>query len=1146
MSKWTYEQKQAIYARSCNVLVSAGAGSGKTAVLVERVISLITDAHKPLDIDKILVVTFTKAAAEEMRMRLHDRLNELLLEQPHNYYLQRQLALLPSASVTTLHSFCLEILKHHFSYIGLEGGFRIGKDYELYLLRKETLEEYIEQQYAENGRLLTALADAYGGSRDDSGLLALAERIYDFCVSQPQPLEWLEAQCKQVENARSLRDIPSCAWYLSLLQQRCVQAERLLMQALEQAEADAGDKAITVLRAEAEMASKLSEAFDKSFAEINSLLAGMKFGTLSIAKACEPCTAEGIKQLRNTAKDILKELAEKFVYEDEQGVLEELYALNPLIKGLCALVKGFYLAYRTAKQERGLIDFSDMEHYCLEILQKARREGNADIFEMYDEVLVDEYQDINNVQESIISIMSAKGNCFMVGDIKQAIYQFRLADTGLFLSKQQLFKQNIGGLPLSLNHNFRSLNTVIDAVNLLFSKLMTKELCSIDYKDGAALCCGREGEGEAAELYLLDGGDLASEEEGLPQREGKFIAHRIKQLLKAGARLEDIVILLRSPKSSGEGFAETLNECGVPAVFDSSRSCLEAPEIRQMLSLLRVLDNPLQDIELAAVMRGPFGNFTSDELLMLRMQYPEGYLYYALMAEAQTDNAKAAELYAKISLWSEQAAAEPISQLIRSIYNESGFYHNVGALTLGNSRQANLDALYEKALEFESVQAQGLFRFVQFLNDLQEQGKDFGAAKGLTEGEQAVRIISIHGSKGLQFPIVFVAGLGKSFNLQDRKQDVLIHKSFGICSKVIDRRRRIKYPTMMWRAISERLETETVAEELRVLYVALTRAQDKLILVGSSNNAESFINSIKNDGYEGEIPYIFSSNDMSYLKWICRAIYPHQAAEALRKLAGDNRAFPSMPGQWHIELVREQKQDTADEVKGITAAEPCPSETARYISELLHWQYAHKEACGTPVKWTVTELQKMAYEKDYSHYSRGLFEESELAASDLGTAYHLVMEKMDMSCPKSVPALIEALCRSGELSAEAAERLDLTIFYRFAESELAAQIIASGHVEKEKAFTVGIPADMLLPDCSFKDMLILQGKIDLYFWDEASQGYIIVDYKSGNRNATMESLQQHYGKQMSLYEYALNAITGKRVSAVYIYLLNEGCIYKMI
>jgi len=1163
MTEWTQEQEQAITLRDTNILVSAGAGSGKTAVLVERVVSLITDAERPVDIDRILVVTFTKSAAEEMRSRLHDRLSEILHNEPDNHRLQRQLALLPSASVTTLHSFCFDIVRHYFNLVGLDAGFRIGKDHELYLLRQETLEEYIEKQYEEKNPYIKALADAYGGSRDDSGLLETVLAIYDFVIAQPDPIKWLDEQIVSLDKAKSLDDIPACAYLKIDCRQEIGQTILLLERTLAFAEHNELNEAISKsLSDEIAQCQSMYDCINDDFDCFLDILANYKFIDWRRVKVNtdEDDIKEQLLAYYDEVRTGIKAIQALFPVNQSEIIFDEVMQQHELVKALCDLTKGFIIAYREAKRAKGLVDFSDMEHYCLEILKQAAATNDMDILHSFDEVLVDEYQDINNVQETIISEMSKNGNCFMVGDVKQAIYHFRLADTDLFVDKHRSYAKGKKGVRIDLNRNYRSTASVLDAVNDIFGKLMTKRFCDIDYNDNAALLCGREVQGEPAELIVVNKKFAAlsmDDDAGAARLEAKVIGKRIKELMAQGYALEDIVILLRSYRSWSEAMIEELAAMGIPAIGEGQSAYLDTAEIRQMMSLLQVIDNPLQDIEMAAVMRGVFGGFSADEILEIRSAHKGIPLYDALCISAQKGMLKAEVFIRKLQKWHERAANEKISVLIRSIYNESGFYHMAGALIAGRQRQNNLNALYDRAREFESMQGKGLFRFIRYIKDLEERNHPLNAARPLLAKEQAVRLMTIHHSKGLQFPVVFVAGLGKTFIRKDSTGAVLMHKDLGICTKGIDRKRRVVYPTMAWHAMSRKIRSESMAEELRILYVAMTRAREKLILTGTFNNSFNSLQELRNKGYKDTtVPYYLINSASNFLQWICRVLYTHPNAGALR-LFDEHAVILKSDTAWKISVVNNvendepaeaeaQNEDTVSAAEEITetasAAETaeCTQEEKDYIKHLLNWKYAYSDIMNTPVKWTVTELQKMDYDSLHNHYSGSLIEEHSISATDLGTAYHKVLENIDFGKDSNIPELVNAMQTAGKLTDEEIANMDMQVFENFLNSELGSRLAKAKLIEKEKAFTLALPAAELLEGSDSQEKLILQGKIDLFFYDEDADGFVIVDYKSGNRGASDEDLKKRYGKQLAFYEKAVSSVYGKRIVGNYIYLLNDA------
>ncbi|MCM3746376.1 helicase-exonuclease AddAB subunit AddA [Paenibacillus pasadenensis] len=944
-SRWTDEQWAAITARGGDVLVAAAAGSGKTAVLVERIIRMISE---DIDVDQLLVATFTKAAAAEMKERIRAALEAALELQPDSEHLQRQLALLGRASITTLHSFCLDVIRRYYPLIGLDPGFRVANETESELLRLEVLDELFERKYSEasasNVRFLE-LADRYGGEKSDEPLYRLVQQLYEFSRSQPWPDEWLRgmAAAFNVEDPEDVADSPWLAALGADVRLSLQGAAAALREALELALSPGGPLPYAdTLGDDLRLVHSIEEAvLTRPWDEWRDAwqLAG-GFGRLKSVRSggdADPLLQERAKELRDEAKSIIDELGKEIFSRPARAYTEELRQLAPLMETLAELVIEFDESYRKEKQRKGLLDFGDLEHYCLAILRSETSTPEAafpstaalDYRRQFREVLLDEYQDTNRVQESIVELLTGSasepserkgGRRFMVGDVKQSIYRFRLAEPDLFLDKYRRYGPDAKGegRRIDLARNFRSRQEVVDGVNAVFRALMRESVAEMDYDRSAELVLGasypdaEQPEANRVELALIDrqgsggrGGaeraaaaaeaadsreaELREEAADLQtaQLEARFIARRILKLReeafhvqdgKGGSRhlaWRDIVVLLRATKSWAPVLMEELQTAGIPAYAELGSGYFDAVEVDTMLSALRVTDNPYQDIPLAGVLRSPMFGLTAEELAMVRIIGGQNSFYDALGQSADSLLAppdlrhKLNYFLGKMDVWREAARQGSLADLIWRIYSETGYYDWVGGLAAGSQRQANLRALHDRARQFEAGSARGLFRFLRFMDRMRENGGDLGAAGALGEGEDVVRIMSIHKSKGLEFPVVFVAGLGKKFNQQDVSSTFLMHKQLGFGPKFIDPELRLSYPSLPCLAIRRRMGMEMQAEELRVLYVALTRPKEKMILVGTVDDAQRHIARWSSArGAEGSLSDYRIASARRYLDWL--------------------------------------------------------------------------------------------------------------------------------------------------------------------------------------------------------------------------------------------------------------------------------------
>jgi len=1009
--RWTEEQRLAIEDRAGNLLVSAAAGAGKTAVLVERVVRLITDPERPVGIERLLIVTFTDAAAAEMKGRIRQAIAERLAAAPDDGWLRRQAALVNRASISTMHAFCLRLLRANFHRLGLDPAFRVLDEQEAELLRHEVLDGLFEREYEDGGEDFTGLVDRYGGPRGDEALRDLILRAYEFSQAVPNPEPWLTEAVSRFEPPPGTRlgDLPWAQAALSEVAFVLDQAVTNLRTALELALSPDGPAAYADrLRSELAAVQALAEAVAPRAGGATG--AGRDWGRAAAAFAAFPgfeslppvkarggpaaARREAARQARTAAKDAVTRLARLYFRRSEEELLDEAREVAPWVAALVRLVGAFSEAYRLAKAGRAQLDFADLEHLALRLLNVADSAGPAgarllpsdlarELQARYDEVLVDEYQDINGVQEAILQLISrqwgtGRPNLFLVGDVKQSIYRFRLADPGIFLEKYQRFTEEekrrrgatndpalrgaggpAAGRAIDLRANFRSANAVIEAVNEVFRKIMAQPVAELAYDDRAALVgqadfAGHPTPPSAVEVHLIErkggadeeGVDAAAETTGAEgdraqadgdgpgegdavegdgegkeddleavEKEALVVAERLRSMIDGrgagpeflildpdtGAyrpvRFRDVVIILRATRNRANKFLEVLSRHDIPAHAQLGTGYFEATEIETMLAVLRIIDNPRQDIPLFTVLRSPIGGFDEVDLARVRLAEPRRGFYDALARAASGEAAgdlipadlcrRCADFLGRLNEWRTWARRGGLADLVWRLYRETGYLDFVGGLPGGRQRRANLLALHGRAGQFDRFAVHGLSRFLRFIDRLRETEGDLGTARTVAEDEDVVRIISAHGSKGLEFPVVILADLGHRFNLTDLRADWLFHRELGLAPYFVDPKLRLAYPTLAWMAIRGRRHLETLAEEMRLLYVAMTRARERLILVGSVRGLPAACRNWAAAARQGPLPDHVLAGARSWLDWLGPVIIGHPDARNLMALAGD-------------------------------------------------------------------------------------------------------------------------------------------------------------------------------------------------------------------------------------------------------------------
>ncbi|WP_022762496.1 helicase-exonuclease AddAB subunit AddA [Butyrivibrio sp. AD3002] len=1219
---FTPEQQAVIDARNSNVLVSAAAGSGKTTVLVERIIQRIT-GDNPIDIDKLLVVTFTKAAAASMKEKILAAIQKKLAEDPDNAHLQRQETLVHGAQITTIDSFCQYIIRNNFNDIDLDPSYRVGDEGEMKLLKADVLEELLEEKYEEaDPDFLECMEYFATGSRDDK-VEEFILKLYDYAMSMPFPEEWLTERAD--DYSLSEEDFDSAPFVKKALagfaasMEECVEYYRIALKLAMDPDGPYffGD----LLENELDQASAIRQSGDKSFDEVRAMVLNMNFARLSTKKddSVNADKRELAKNYRDKAKKLIGKLQEKYFAEDKKTICAHMaFAAKP-VKTLALLALNFKKEFDEKKREKGIIDFGDMEHLALEIILKG---GAAQYRDYFEEVMIDEYQDSNNVQELLLSAVSGESekiyNRFMVGDVKQSIYKFRLARPEIFMEKMAKYSWEEGQpeRKISLHNNFRSRSEVLDSVNYIFEQIMDEDLGRVRYNEDARLVVGGtfpQPEGEnpfATELLLGDVTDLSSDEGR--ELEASMIATRIEELLESGVvtegedsfrkvRYGDIVILLRTTKGWDDIFRKTLESRGIPAYVESRTGYFSATEVVTVLNFLRILDNPRQDIPLASVMRSDIGGFTDEDLALIKAADRdtektgfEGDSFYDILLrcknleQLQPLENKISAFINLIEDYRQRAEYLPVSELIGTILSDTHFAEYCASLPGGTKRLANLNMLKEKAVDYEKTSFSGVFHFVRYIEQLEKYEVDYGEANILDENADVVRIMSIHKSKGLEFPVVFLSGMAKSFNFMDTKDSVVLDMDYGIGAPAIDLERRIQYKTLRKNIMGENMKMDILGEEMRILYVAMTRAKDKLIMTGQieiGDEEKASEGSLRGrlgrnmllrnrEALSGEMPYILPyylrSSAGSYLDLVLMALARHPDYAKLCESVGVscdplNRS-DEVPFGFRVmtkdELTAEEiNRDVTAKVRLDNLLMPAGPEKLRYadlFGERFGDSYAFDSFEGLYVKTTVTELKKaMLEQKDEpTHF---IFDEEEIVPSFIaekekqakgaarGTIYHRVMELLydegDLTPDDRAGDLVnwmkkmEALGRMPEGASDSVDEKDILAFYKSDIGERMKKAHDLGRLHRESPFMMGISANKVNSKFPDSEQVLIQGIIDVWF--EEDDGLVLLDYKT-DRVKDGSELSERYKIQLEYYEDALERITHKKVKERIIYSFTLG------
>ncbi len=1271
--KWTKEQLEVIESRECNLLVAAAAGSGKTAVLVERIIQMITSRENPIDIDKLLVVTFTNAAASEMRERIGDAIGKALDENPENKHLQNQLVLLNKSSITTIHSFCLDVIKSNFHRVSLDPNFRIGDQTECAILKQEAIEEVFEDLYEERDEGFLNLVESYAERGGDKEVQDIILGIYSFAMASPEPKKWLIDSAERF-NIDENFDFSQSIWARAILDTvkieingLCLNMERALkeVESIEELETFAEK-----LSVEYKKIADISQACNKSWDEAYKKMASMSFenyvkGVKRISKDAPSYIKESkekAKTIRDKTKKSLESIVSATFNKDNDSIREEIKYLYNIVKPISNVVLRFEEEYSNKKREKGIIDFNDIEHFALNILTDVDEKGNiipSDIAVGYRnkfyEIFIDEYQDSNLVQEVLLKAVAntETPNRFMVGDVKQSIYRFRQAKPELFLQKYNNYNDKKGSShrKIMLYKNFRSREEVVDAVNYIFENIMNENIGEIEYTEKERLNLGANFNvdtdeksiiGGATEIHLIqkdnkldddiinDKDDRINnkeneieEEEKLDniQLEARMVGNIIKDLMKVNedgkiqkvydkgidgyrpVEFRDIVILLRATSAWAPVFADELMNMDIPTYADVGVGYFDTIEIKTILSLLQIIDNPMQDIPLISVLKSPIFGFTPEDLIDIRVQSKDKIFYEVLKSTAEYDGFtdsqnenesefipseecinKSKDFLIKLKEFKEKSMYMSTDEFIWYLYTRTGYYAYVGALPGGSQRQANLKVLFERAKQFEETSLKGIFNFVNFIEKLKKSSSDMGRAKTLGENANVVRIMSIHKSKGLEFPVVICSAMGKNFNTQDFKKSILYHHNLGYGPQFVDYERRISFPSIAKEALKSKINIENLSEEMRVLYVAFTRAKEKLIITGSTRNIQDSIKRWSN-GVESldTISQYEILKGKNFLDWIMPCVLKHRDLSNLLEEVGLDAVFSvEHNSKWYgklwnkndilVEKKSDEEKESIEEILEKIDVDSPDSNYYNEIEEKLNYIYPYEFSTRKPATISVTEIKKIQnnYEEELINtifeqkviLKKPLFiqneeEREKISGTERGTIVHLVMEVLDLknvSSVNDIKSQIRGFVSKGIITEKQASIVNPYKIYKFFASNIGKRMLNAEIINREKS----IYAQVNMKDIYIYEKLInnddkklydnesvmLRGIVDAYF--EEDNQIVLVDYKTDFVNEeNINQIIEKYKKQLDLYADIIETLTGKSVKekCIYLFGVDEAVCY---
>ena len=1276
---WTKDQQKVIDLRDRNILVSAAAGSGKTAVLVERIIGMISDEDKPVDIDHLLIVTFTNAAAAEMRERIGDAIEEKLEQEPKNLHLQKQMMLVHNAQITTIHSFCLFVIRNYFNTIHIDPSFRVANEAELVLLKSDVIEDLLEEYYEQADEKFLYFIECFASGKTDDAIEGIILKLHNFSMSFPWPEEWLN-KTQNAFDITSVADMEDTDWmqtlkqYLkSIIEDMDNKYDELVSLCKEPDGPEAYLDAVT---------SDIGYLDDlKSISNYEDYYNGFidfKFKRLSGKKQdwVSPEKKEIAKNIRNEIKDLINDTKKQYFFQEPEEMVKDIKAMHQAMEVLVNLTKEFTKNYNEKKSKKNIVDFNDLEHLCLNVLVRKDEDSLEytpvadELASFYEEILIDEYQDSNLVQETILNSISTerygKPNRFMVGDVKQSIYKFRLARPEIFMEKYEEYKtddqvethdkgdkeesdleknEHIKYQRVDLHQNFRSREIVLDTVNSVFEQIMTKKVGNITYDDEAALYPGANfGQqpdlvSESTDIILVSPEKMEIEADNIKsdskksiipdesqasndfpdiedldekELEAKAIAVKIKGLVneKDGlnildkdtkqyrkAQYKDIVILLRTMSNWADVFVQILSGEGIPCYAQTQTGYFNAIEIKTILNILRIIDNPRQDIPFTAVLKSPLVGLESNELAEIRITGRENSMYEALISyrdkhlkeENKEDKCKEEviektlaikleKFLVKLQGFREMVPFITISELIIKVLEVTGYYDFASAMPGGEKRKANIDMLIQKAVEFEETSYSGLFHFIRYIEKLHKYDVDFGEADGVSGSDNSVRIMSIHKSKGLEFPIVFASGLGKNFNQQDAREKILVHPDLGLGPDYISPQERVKSPTLLKKVIQKNITIENLGEELRILYVAMTRAKEKLILTACVKNIEKQFAQWQNicKQKHKELLFYDISRAKNFLDLIIPAVlrldklemirqgrpYEFDTSVVVRTSANIVLTMINYDELALRELIEQTEKDIVkDELRAWDTSKVYNKEIRETIEEVINFEYPYELETKIHAKLTVTELKRLSQveeeetgfrpkaigkEVEPSRIPNFIQEEEPVKGANLGILYHKILDNklfLHISNADDLKNYLNNMYKSGNLTEDEYKSVNSKMLLDFLKSDIANRMREAHETNNlftEHQFIMGLKASEINKNMKSNELVLVQGVIDVYF--KENEELVLLDYKTDRVDLYYgeEVLRKRYSVQLDYYEKALEQLTGKKVKERIIYSFSLG------
>lgn len=1172
--RWTEDQLRAIETRKKNLLVSAAAGSGKTALLIERIRRIVVE--EKTSVDALLVLTFTRSAAAEMKERLSAALMaELEKEDVDSDFVIAQISRLGAASISTLHAFCSRLVRDYFQEGGIDPEFKLGNETELSIMVQEALEDLFEEKYQEipeDGETpFSRLVDMFTGNRDDRELKSLVENFHYFLVTQPDSEKWCARALSYFGlDAGGFWKSPWGRELDSLIRTDMEGAYELLERAYALCRDTEGfEKTAAQLQEDFFAVGLAIDALEEGYDDFRNALSGIRFARYSGNKKADAETSDHIKDLRNEAKGIVQGL-QKRLNLDLTEALAQLAEMKRPMADLVALTRDFQKKYQLKKAEKNLLDFNDLEQSTLRILQNPAIA--AEVREQYAYVFLDEYQDTNDMQEAIIKRIVRDDNYFMVGDVKQSIYRFRLADPTIFIGKYHAFSQETDALNdlITLSQNFRSCQGVVDGVNTVFEAIMSPALGEIEYDGRARLYKGLDNEGPyvKTQVHVIENKtdedtDPIVGEMPAVEMEARFIAREIQSRVgkpfydtkTGGSRLlqyRDIGVLMRSVAGRGDVYAKIFSELGIPAYFDGGEQYYESMEIGVVMNLLNLIDNHHQDLPLLSVMTSPIGDFGTEECTEIRLFQKEGSYYAAAEKyKDEREDALAAKLkafYQRLDAWQWDSRVMDIEDFLWKLYLDTGYYHFVGAMPGGEQRQNNLRVLLKRAGDYKRSTLRGLFYFIRFIERMKKHKYDLSPPGVLSESENVVRIMTIHKSKGLEFPVVFLSGTGKLFNKRTRNRDILFHKDLGICPDYINLELRAKMPTLAKSICLEKNEMETLSEEMRLLYVAMTRARESLVVVGMVKNLESKLTAWSGSG---DLYHLKKAGGL--LDWIMQALLKNSAVEITEEEKRRHLSLPSYDVYFYTAEQSLKHHVSEDTVEELIEEAQAPSEALwQEVCRRLSYRYPFEGQQELPGKMTVTEVKRLRIQAEalgipeiperVALPSFMVADAREITGAEKGTALHFMMQSLPLDKLRAAAADTGAfdgllteerqrLVTEELLLPELAETIDLEVIRRFFQSDLGRRMLAAERVRREVPFNYQYDPRKVLPDWQHADTpLVVQGMIDCCF--EENGKWILLDYKTDRYfgEASRKQLIDQYRLQINFYAEALANLTGMPVA----------------